>query len=277
MVEIVKVKRIKGSRGFDIQAAKLELPKKWDYATSVKFVKFRIYKWGKLTTEILVELRIAREMLSRVGNPNFQPKNAIETNVPIGKSWDTYCVEIGSCRRTVNRWLALWLSGGSLVGKLTGNVENYTRTEEIEMVRSVLGEIDLDPASCKFAQKVIKAKKYYTEKTNGLDKPWHGKVFLNPPYGMPLIRHFTDKLIEQLPNIDAAILLTNDQTDTAWWQKCAKESDLICMPSGRISFYTPDKEKTSPTNGQTFFYYGDNENKFGKVFSKKGLIVKVIQ
>jgi len=268
----VKVKH-KETLAIDIKPP--ELPKSWDYDNSVKKIIAIGYKWRNLTEDIFEELYIAREKMSRVGNPNFHPKKAIGTNIPIGKTWDSYCDEIGCCRRTVNRWLTLWLSG-SLVSKLTGNAENYTRQETVDRIRAVLGEIDLDPASCVMAQKIVKAKKFYTAETNGLDQKWSGRVFLNPPYGMPLIREFTDKLVQSLPDIDEAILLTNDQTDTDWWQSCAVNAQVICMPDGRESFYTPTKDKTSPTNGQTFFYYGNNAKKFKDVFRDKGLLVKVI-
>jgi len=271
MKEIVKVDV---KRRLDMEVKVPQIPMTWDYDKSVEKVRGFIYKWANITKETCGELYIARAILSL--KPQNQPRNAAGAYASADKNWGTYCKDIDNTKSTVNRWLALWLSGGSLVGKLTGNIENYTPAEEIEMVRSVLGGIDLDPASCEKAQKVIKAKKYYTKSSNGLDKKWAGKVFLNPPYKMPLIRSFTDKLIAELPNIESAILLTNDQTDTLWWQKCAKQADLICMPMGRINFYTAEKERTSPTNGQTYFYYGDNPKDFRKVFSEKGAIVKVL-
>ncbi len=160
---------------------------------------------------------------------------------------------------------------------MTGNAENYTPAPIIDKVRQVLGGIDLDPASCKFAQQTVKAKKYYTEENSGLDKPWEGRVFLNPPYGMPLIREFTDKLVAELPAITSAILLTNDQTDTKWWHKSAANASLICLPRGRLHFTTPDGKETSPTNGQTFFYYGTKPATFKAAFSELGLIVEVLQ
>ncbi|HEX9971281.1 MAG TPA: DNA N-6-adenine-methyltransferase, partial [bacterium] len=170
---------------------------------------------------------------------------------------------------------ALRISGG-LVGKMTGNSENYTPPEIIELIRAVMGSIDVDPASCEMAQEIVKAKKYYTEKNSGLDRMWSGNVFLNPPYGIPLIQQFTDKLIEELPKIDSAILLTNDQTDTKWFQKCARHAKVICFTTGRIGFYTPEKEKTAPTNGQAFQYFGNDEKKFIEVFKKIGLLVRPI-
>lgn len=61
------------------------------------------------------------------------------------------------------------------------SVEHFTPLPYVEAARKVMGWIDLDPASCDLAQGVIQAKQYYTE--GGLEKPWYGKVFLNPPGG----------------------------------------------------------------------------------------------
>jgi hypothetical protein len=80
---------------------------------------------------------------------------------------------------------------------LSTSVELYTPTYIVEAVRTVLGGIDLDPASCALAQEVVAADAWYgpgTEYVNtnshelepiedGLSMPWHGRVFLNPPGG----------------------------------------------------------------------------------------------
>src|SRR6266496_5442474 len=46
--------------------------------------------------------------------------------------------------------------------------EWYTPPEIIELVRTVLGEIDLDPASCIEAQRTVMAKRFYTKHNDGL-------------------------------------------------------------------------------------------------------------
>ncbi len=250
-----------------------EIPKKWNFNEADKHFDSHIFNWRRLTSKVLSELWVFYNKLARPGKRTDLVANA--TRLP---TWDDWIKSKGIDRTTAYRhFKALgWLPGDSLVSKMTGNAENYTRQETVDRIRAVLGEIDLDPASCKMAQKIVKAKKYYTMDTNGLDKKWEGRVFLNPPYGMPLIREFTDKLIQSLPDIDAAILLTNDQTDTDWWQSCAVNAQVICMPDGRERFYTPTVEKTCPTNGQTFFYFGNNKKRFIEIFKDKGILVKVI-
>jgi len=42
-----------------------KIPKKWDYDKSVRKTKTFIYKWKNLTVDILNELWIARERLSK--------------------------------------------------------------------------------------------------------------------------------------------------------------------------------------------------------------------
>lgn len=61
--------------------------------------------------------------------------------------------------------------------------EHYTPGHVVEAARATLGEIDLDPASCEAANRVVQAKRYFTKNDNGFIQPWSGRVFLNPPGG----------------------------------------------------------------------------------------------
>lgn len=53
----------------------------------------------------------------------------------------------------------------------------------VRLVHQLMGGIDIDPASTQFANRLVKAKRYYDYSTNGLNKAWPGRVFLNPPGG----------------------------------------------------------------------------------------------
>ena len=44
------------------------------------------------------------------------------------------------------------------------------------------GEINLDPASSKYANKVVQANRYFDWKDNGLNQTWKAKnIYLYPP------------------------------------------------------------------------------------------------
>jgi DNA N-6-adenine-methyltransferase (Dam) len=135
----------------------------------------------------------------------------------------------------INR--AIWGNNNNIRGTGgTGDNEWYTPTEYIDLVRSVLGTIDLDPASSDLAQGTVKAKAYFTEADDGLDQEWHGRIWLNPPYAQPAIGHFADKMLAELDcgHVDVAIMLTHNYTDTVWFQKLAAIASAICFTRGRV-------------------------------------------
>jgi len=157
----------------------------------------------------------------------------------------------------------------------TGENEWHTPAKYIVGVKEVLGSIELDPASSKAAQKIIKAKRYFTKDDDGLTQSWMAEtVFLNPPYAQPVIAEFIKKLVLELSadNIDEAILLTHNYTDTAWFHMAEFLVDAICFTKGRIGFISPDGEVAAPTQGQAFFYFGGNEQLFTRVFSEFGFV-----
>ena len=63
------------------------------------------------------------------------------------------------------------------------SAEWFTPKRYIEAAREVLGTIELDPASCEEANRIVKADNFFTEEDDGLKKHWAGKVWMNPPYG----------------------------------------------------------------------------------------------
>lgn len=160
---------------------------------------------------------------------------------------------------------------------LTGDPEWYTPKAYIEAARKAMGSIDLDPASCKLAQKTVRAKKYYGKGVDGLQEPWYGNVFLNPPYKAQDVAAFAGKLCDdvQTDNVKQAVLLTNNATDTQWWHRAARECSLACLTEGRINFENAEGEKKNPPNGHSFFYFGNRMKSFAKQFSDIGVIIRV--
>lgn len=158
----------------------------------------------------------------------------------------------------------------------SGNNEWYTPADIIEAARKTMGGIDLDPATSEVAQDVVKATTYYTAETNGLDKPWSGRVWMNPPYASELIGQFVDKLIAELPNIEQAIVLVNNATETEWFNKLVDKATMVCFPKSRIKFYMPDGKTGTPLQGQAILYFGDNASAFSNEFRNKGWLASIV-
>lgn len=150
----------------------------------------------------------------------------------------------------------------------SGDNEWYTPAKYIEAAREVLGSIDLDPASNDFANETVKASVYYTEERDGLEQEWFGNIWMNPPYSTALLSRFADKLISS--NFSQAIILVNNATETAWFEKMISKATAVVFHKGRIRFVKRDGEHGVPLQGQAFIYYGDNATKFLKIFGEYG-------
>lgn len=150
----------------------------------------------------------------------------------------------------------------------------YTPIWVLEAVRNVMGEIDLDPCSCDKANKTVKANNFFSKQDDGLSKAWCGNIWLNPPYSMPLIKEFTDRLLEEWIEgwVDQACVLTRNATETKWCQSLLKESDRFCFLNKRVSFWHPDKPVGSDKCGHVIFYFGKNTEDFERIFSAYGLV-----
>ena len=154
----------------------------------------------------------------------------------------------------------------------TGQNEWFTPDQYFPLVREVLGGIDLDPASHAQAQTIVQATHYFTKADNGLVQEWYGRVWLNPPYALPLIGQFVGKMLaeRQAGRVTAAIMLTHTYSSSGWFQSALAVTDAICFAHTRVKFYEPDGTIANPTQGQTFFYFGDETDKFLRTFRAIG-------
>ena len=157
----------------------------------------------------------------------------------------------------------------------SGENEWYTPPEYLEAARAVLGEIDLDPASSKEANKRVMATKFYTRETDGLAKDWTGRVWMNPPYASDLIGKFTAKLTQHYlkDDISEALVLVNNATETTWFQEMANHATAIALITPRIRFLSPDGGVGAPLQGQVVLYFGASREVFQREFEKFGLVV----
>jgi hypothetical protein len=184
------------------------------------------------------------------------------------------------------------------VNQTSLEVEFYTTAEIIERARSVMGSIDLDPASCIKANRIVKASKIYTKRANGLTKPWKGNVWMNHPWGAyEKACHPTNctkkrcekrgyHLTEDFPGnaawitklhdsyqkgqVEQALCITYASTSEKWF-KTLKANYAMCLLDGRTAFYSPTgKLLDQNTKGCAVTYLGNDIATFNEHFSDIG-------
>jgi hypothetical protein len=148
--------------------------------------------------------------------------------------------------------------------------EWYTPNHILDLVESVFGHIDLDPCSNSNnpTEANVPALNYWTQADNGLIQPWHGKVYMNPPYGdeigawvQRLIRAYNEQEIYE------GIALLPARTDTAWFQPLFDFS--ICFVRGRLRFSGADNSAPFPS---AVVYLGADTTVFSDYFHAIGRI-----
>lgn len=155
------------------------------------------------------------------------------------------------------------------------SAEWFTPVHVLDLVREVLGDIDLDPASCMRAQQQVQAGAWCgldhpdPDWRDGLAREWPGRIWLNPPYGT-VIETWAHRLIHQydLDITSEAITLLPARTDTEWFQPLFAHP--ICFVQGRLRFSGASTGAPFPS---ALVYFGSNTRRFSGVFSQIGKVV----
>lgn len=95
------------------------------------------------------------------------------------------------------------------------------------------GRFDLDPCCM---PRTAKARCFFTPAIDGLAQPWHGRVFLNPPYSKPA--PWLEKAAHEVGvgRADLVIALLPASTDTAWFHELVKTRAEVRFLRGRVKF-----------------------------------------
>lgn len=174
----------------------------------------------------------------------------------------------------------IWGHDKPHISNNSGENEWYTPEYIISAAKETMESIEIDPASCKEANKIVEADNYYTEENNGLENKWEGNVWLNPPYAQPLINDFAKKAKKEYEdgNIRNMCVLVNNATETEWFNTFIENATLICFLKSRVKFIDKNGEPSgAPLQGQAVIYYGKRKQAFIKNFTDKGFIVEVIK
>ena len=144
--------------------------------------------------------------------------------------------------------------------------EWYTPVNVVEACREAMGGIDLDPASNAHANKIVRATRYFTKVDNGLEQPWNGRVFLNPPYSkIGGKAEFIAKLVRDYAagRVTAACVVLSYDFSASWFKPLGGQYAAICLFRGRTRFYkefTDDQD--NPGTGNTIVYLGPEVARF---------------
>lgn len=104
-------------------------------------------------------------------------------------------------------------------------------------VIEALGPFDLDPCACTDAP-FKTAEHSIALPEDGLADSWHGRVWLNPPYGP-----HTGVWLDRLAAHGNGIALIFARTDTKAFRIIWNHADAILFLRGRLAFYRPDGTK----------------------------------
>ena len=125
-----------------------------------------------------------------------------------------------------------------------------TPTELLEALYEAFGTIDLDPCSPTNNRTTapVKASVHFTEADDGLALPWHGTVFLNPPYGRQLKAWVAKAKDEVLcGNARTVVALIPARTDTRYWHEHVAGDATVFFLRGRLTFGAADAAAPFPS------------------------------
>jgi DNA N-6-adenine-methyltransferase (Dam) len=118
-----------------------------------------------------------------------------------------------------------------------------------------LGDFDLDPCAPHATRRPWPtAAEHFSIEDNGLAKPWHGRVWLNPPYGSKM-----GIWMARLADHGNGLGLIPSRTETAaFFDAVWDKADAVLFFRGRIKFHHANgtKAKTTMTAPHLLVAYG---------------------
>lgn len=123
-----------------------------------------------------------------------------------------------------------------------------TPPEILAALYTVFRRFDLDPCSPRRTRPPVKARMHYTLEDDGLSLPWHGVVFVNPPYGRQLAAWIAKASGEVTSgNARTVVALIPARTDTTYWHRhIAGKADIYFL-RGRLRFGGTEQSAPFPS------------------------------
>ena len=137
-----------------------------------------------------------------------------------------------------------------------------------------LGErFDLDVAAPVDGPRHVPAKDWLHQ--DGLARPWHGFVWMNPPFGG---RNGLVPWLDKFFTHGHGIALTPDRTSAPWWQDAQGRAAALLLIRGKVKFERPDGTVgKSPGSGVTLWAAGGRGVQALRRASNLGSVLKVMK
>ena len=150
----------------------------------------------------------------------------------------------------------------------------YTPPPVVEAARTVMGGIDLDPASCAEANRVVRATTWWDETDSPLTRRWFGRVWLNPPFG--LMSRFGETFRYQWESghlTSGCMLVVFSPSNLADW--VLDSADSVCFLPRKLVWWGPRAEaavEPTPWNFQRLAVagFGVDQRRFRSEFDQIG-------
>lgn len=152
----------------------------------------------------------------------------------------------------------------------------FTPPEIVSAARGAMGGIDLDAASHWLANRRHQIPDYFDATRSAFENPWHGRVWLNPPYGdnapwfKEIIRYVTSGAVEQLCML-SPIWVFN--TEIA--RPVVELSSALVILSPTPQFWGNSEGKTGKNHPHGVLYIGDRREEFLKAFAEHGIPMRI--
>lgn len=105
-----------------------------------------------------------------------------------------------------------------------------------------LGPFDLDPCGA-YPRPWHCADHSFTR--DGLSKPWHGRVWLNPPFD----RYEVAKWVRKLAKHGNGTALLHARTEAEWFEPVWAKAGAILFLADRLYFHHPDGTRAKANSG----------------------------
>ncbi len=156
--------------------------------------------------------------------------------------------------------------------RTAGRPDYWTPPHIVQRAAHLLGAIDLDPCADPAAPVTSASVRRYHLGDDGLTRRWHGRVFLNPPYGTEAEAWVDHLLAERAAGrVREAVVLLAARTDAAWFRKLRHFPR--CFVTGRLTFGNSLSAAPFPS---VIVYLGNNLDGFTAAFGDLGDVYRYV-